>query len=113
MLSIVHLSLLQLLVQLLLQVDHIQACGGRAGHILHPQLPLLCPFPAAQQIVFLWYRQHSTLHSYAVRCISRTAARVKQHPPGWQDGVEDVFCWCDASPLLNWWQGSLMQHQLW
>lgn len=41
-----HLALLQLLVQLFLQRDDVQARRGRAGHILHPQLPFLGPFPA-------------------------------------------------------------------
>lgn len=41
-----YLSLLQLLVQFLLQVDDIKACCWRAGHILHPQLPISGPLPA-------------------------------------------------------------------
>ena len=41
-----RLALQQTLVELLLQVNHIQARGRRARHVLHPQLPVLGPLPA-------------------------------------------------------------------
>jgi hypothetical protein len=37
------LSLLQLSVQLLLQIDDIETRRWRAGHILHPELPIFSP----------------------------------------------------------------------
>jgi hypothetical protein len=45
-----HLPLLQLLVQLLLQVDDVQPRCWSAGHILHPELPILCPFSATCKV---------------------------------------------------------------
>lgn len=43
-----RLPLLQPQVQLLLQVHHVQAGAGRAGHLLHPAPVLLLPLPNAK-----------------------------------------------------------------
>lgn len=43
-----RLPLLQLQVQLLLQLHHIQAGAGNAGHLLHPQPVVLLPRPASE-----------------------------------------------------------------
>merc|ERR1740133_937583 len=40
-----RLALQQTLVELLLQVDHVQASGWRARHVLHPELSVLGPLP--------------------------------------------------------------------
>lgn len=42
--SLSGLTLLQPAVQFFLKVDNIQACGRGAGHLLHPQLTVFCPF---------------------------------------------------------------------
>lgn len=39
-----RLSLLQLLVQLLLQICDVQSGCRRARHVLHPELPIIRPF---------------------------------------------------------------------
>jgi hypothetical protein len=83
-----YLPLLQLCVQPLLQVDDIQACGWCAGHSLHPQLPVLSPFPAGWhpecQLSVKWNLCGTILGQTTAACL-----------PGWEDGVEDVLCLCD------------------
>lgn len=41
-----RLPLLQLQVQLLLELNDVQAGAGRAGHLLHPSVVLVLPLPA-------------------------------------------------------------------
>jgi hypothetical protein len=43
-----RLALLQLVVELLLQSDDLEARGRSAGHVLHPQLSVFRPLPAVK-----------------------------------------------------------------
>ena len=48
--GLARLALQQTLVELLLQVDHVQARGWRARHVLNPELPVLGPLPAREGV---------------------------------------------------------------
>lgn len=58
-----RLPLLQLLVELLLEVDHVQARGRRARNVLHPQLPALRPLAGGKDGVQDVLRLRRTLRT--------------------------------------------------
>mmetsp|Transcript_7033 Transcript_7033/g.15376 ORF Transcript_7033/g.15376 Transcript_7033/m.15376 type:complete len:270 (+) Transcript_7033:137-946(+) len=56
---------LQLVVKLLLQVYHVEASGGRARHVLDPQLPVFCPLSWGQnRIQYILCLRGGLLHSW-------------------------------------------------
>lgn len=82
-----RLPLLQPQVQLLLQVDDVQAGAGRAGHLLHPPLVILLPLPVTTQ--------HRASPGAPPRARSGSAgpgrARARPRSPRRQDGVEELL----------------------
>lgn len=86
------LPLLKLLVQCFLQIDHVQAGGRCAGHILHPQLPVLRPLAGARVGGASAGPARDRGQGDAMKSTVRGAGRPKSplNAPWRQDAVQDV-----------------------
>ena len=101
---------LPLLVQLLLQADDVAAGGGRAGHILHQQLPIVGPLPAHRDLVTNQQASRQRLPEL-LRSVGIGSGgwefRVQPlHTPGWQNrvGLCQTRVLLDGREVPLWWQ---------